>query len=519
MLRSLFRAPPAMPADDPGFAPQTIVGSTGSDGLGIGIGGRRRGLPTQVATACAIVKFLAGTQGALPRNIHRRNAPGRRAVRTPEFRHLWGRPNLDDNPMAYGLTFWTGIFASMEGWANGYTWIDRMPGTRDWRGVTGLHYYPPWYVRPFESGRDVRYQIGTDRQRSYGAADILHIIHGPALDGVRGVTPVEAGPIAHELAQQYEVAGAAMMREGIRPSGVVSVDGEVDEDTERLFQESWAAKYAGASRFGVVPLLGKGAKWVQTTIAPADAQYLEGREYQREEVLGLYAPGLPHHLLGWSSKTSNWGTGIEAQGRHLVQYVLMDRLLAVENMVNDRLLPDDLQLKFNVDGLLRGDSKQRTEMLRAMRQWGVLSADDWLEFEDMPPRGIDDDYLSPKNAERIDADSGEVLGVAPPAPPPPALPDMPPPEGGDEDGPDAPPPGGVTSSGDRVSTLLLEARCQNPACPSRSDGRRGALLATHVGTATLQCSHCKQRTTVRDGFAIRDQHDHLEAFLEELATR
>ena len=506
MIRSLFRVAARPPRDldsDPGFAPLSSI-DPGPDGLGVGVRGRR--IPTNVVTANTVVKFLAGTQGALPRKIVERGRPGRPEVRPRELRHLWGRPNLDDSPLSHAGVFWTGLFASFEGWANGYSWTDRIPGTDDWRGVTGLHYMPPWNVHPFQprGSRDVLYKLGGDRETAYSARDIMHV-PGMTFDGIRGVTPVELSPMAHELSLQMETAGVAMFREGIRPSGVVSIDGEVDSATEREFQDSWAAKYAGARRFGVVPLLGKGAKWIQTTIPPADAQYLEGRAFQREEIVGLYAPGLPHHLLGWKSNASNFGTGIEAQGIHLVQFVLMDRLLAFEGMINDTLLPEELAFKFNVDGLLRGDSKQRTERMTRMRQWGVLSADDWLEFEDQAPRGIPDDYLSPKNVERLDADSGEALGAAagPAAPGPPQ-------------GPPAPPQQPRPPEGRR---LLTEARCTNSDCPSVQSGRRGALLATNVGTATLQCSRCKVRTRVRDGYALRDETDALERFLEELDDR
>ena len=259
----------------------------------------------------------------------------------------------------------------------------------------------------------------------------------------------------------------------------------------------------GLGAFGVVPLLGKGAKWIQTTIAPADAQYLEGRAFQREEIVGLYAPGLPHHLLGWKSNASNFGTGIEAQGIHLVQFVLMDRLLAFEGMINDTLLPEELAFKFNVDGLLRGDSKQRTERMTRMRQWGVLSADDWLEFEDQAPRGIPDDYLSPKNVERLDADSGAALGAAA-GPPPPGPPQAPP-------APPQQPQPPVQGRRPRTCTATLtEARCTNPDCTSTQGARRGALMATNVGTATLKCPHCKVRTRVRDGYALRDETDALD---------
>ena len=70
------------------------------------------------------------------------------------------------------------------------------------------------------------------------------------------------------------------------------------------------------------------------TIPPEEAQYLQSRQFSREEVLGFYAPGLPHHLLGWKSNTSNYGTGVEAQARHLVQHVLLNRMSLVSSAIS-----------------------------------------------------------------------------------------------------------------------------------------------------------------------------------------
>ena len=478
----------------------TPGGEPGIDGLGIGGGGN--GMPSNTATVYSIIKAMSGTMGTLPRSVVNREGKGRQEDRRPELRHLWGRPNLDRAPMAHGVPFWTGMFASVTGWSNGYVWQDRVGSYRAdpslaWRGVQNLYYIPPWMVKPKSDGGEVSYQLGGDDKHHYYEDEVLHFMAPPAPNGVRGLTPVEVAQGAHTLAQDLERSGISMQRYGARLSGIVGVDDEVTKELYTEFQNDWNKNYSGSGRAGKVALLGRGAKFQPVSIPPADAQWLEGRKYQREELLSMYAAGWPHHLLSWPSNTSNFGTGIEAQGRHLVQFVLLNRLRIVEAMVDDTLLPPELSFKFNVDGLMRGDSKTRSEVLTKMRQNGVLSADGWLETEDMEPRGIPDDYLVPKNLERIDATTGEAVGGEAVAPPPPR--DAPLEEMPDEQ-PDEQP-----------DELAIGMPCPN-ACT-------GGVMFVARGSSVARCHKCGATAAVENGHRVRDSRDLMDAFLHEVEKR
>ena len=231
--------------------------------------------------------------------------------------------------------------------------------------------------------------------------------------------------------------------------------------------------------------------------------------FSREEVLGFYAPGLPHHLLGWRSNTSNFGTGIEAQGRHLVQHVLINRLELIEDAIYHELLPPDLEFTFDVSRLLRGDLKTQAEIATKMRQAVTLTADQWLAQVGLPGRGIEDDYLVPKNMERISAATGEPLEEAP-DPPPLAPPQLP---------PSIPDPDEAEDQATRATTLLLEARCQNDDCPSRRGGRPGKLLAQNVGAAGPAMPRLQQTTRIARGQVLRDGADVAEAVAQRLNRR
>ena len=236
--------------------------------------------------------------------------------------------------------------------------------------VTGLELIHPIRVKPYMVNRQMRYILDGDIEHPKTPDEILHI-PGLSFDGVKGISPVQAGMAAHEHAMLQERWGSNFLRGGSAPSGVVLTQSKVDETVAKEFQDKWAQRYGRVANVGKVLLLQGGADYKQITIPPEDAQYLQSREFQRTELVGFYASSIPHHLLGWKSNTSNFGTGIEAQGVHLVRYVLMNRLALMSDAISQELLPPDLVLDFNVQELIKADSKVQAEVAWKERQAGI----------------------------------------------------------------------------------------------------------------------------------------------------
>lgn len=466
--------------------------------------GGRAGTPSSVGAAYSCVNFIARTCGVLPRKIIRRGDRTREEVRTEEFRHIWGRPN----PTNAAISFWETLFASTEGWGNGYAWKGRLKGVpydehAPWRGVREL-----WHVRPERASvgmldtHEKGFILNGDLQAPYTAETIAHF-PGISFDGVRGVSPVRAGATAHELSLFAERFGRMFFRNGSTLSGVLMSKAIHNPEAARDLMESFNKQHQGVDRSHLTGVIGGDATYERIGIPPNEAQFLETRQFQREEVVQFYGP-IPHHLLGWKSNTSNFGTGIESQGIHVVVFVLLNRLRRVEQVANDELLPPDLELKFNVKGLLEGDMKTRAEFMRKLREMGMLSAEEGRALEEMPPRGIEDDYLTPGNMVRIPANGGAVVV----------------------------PESSGRRRGDRgagtTHAVVEEARCQNADCSSRRSGAKGALLGRNVSAADLRCQHCGETqrfgTPVaavppQDKDAPRDGLDFADRVLEDLAAR
>ena len=143
-------------------------------------------------------------------------------------------------------------------------------------------------------------------------------------------------------------------------------------------------------------VLEEGMKYHTIGIAPEDAQFLETRKYQLNEICRIFR--VPPHLVGDLDRATF--SNIEHQSIEFVQHTIRPWLVRWEQEISRSLLDEKERLlyfaKFNVDGLLRGDYKSRMEGYAIGRQNGWLSINDIRRLEDMP--SIDkeqggDDYL------------------------------------------------------------------------------------------------------------------------------
>ena len=185
------------------------------------------------------------------------------------------------------------------------------------------------------------------------------------------------------IALATEEYGAAFFRNGARPGGVLEHPG-VLKDPSKL-RESWHAVYGGTMNTGRIAVLEEGVKYQQIAIPPEEAQFLETRKFQIDEIARLYR--VPPHMIGDLEKSSF--NNIEQQSLEFVKYTLNPWVVRWEQSLQKALLTDKEQkkyfIRFKVDGLLRGDYKCRMEGYAIGRQNGWLSANDIRSLEDMNP--------------------------------------------------------------------------------------------------------------------------------------
>lgn len=230
---------------------------------------------------------------------------------------------------------------------------------------------------------------------------IIHV-RNISLDGVRGLSPIAAAKQSIGLGLAAERFGARFYGSGQQLSGVIEIPaGTVATGMLESLKDAWLSSHGGGKSHLPGVLTG-GASWKPISINPDEAQFLETRKFQVAEIARVY--GIPPHMIGDVDGSTSWGTGIEQQSIGFVQFSIAPRLRRLELAFN-QLLPRGQQLKFNVNGLLRGDAKTRAEFYAKAIQWGWMTRADPRALEDMPPVAGLETPLIPANMVEVGVSS------------------------------------------------------------------------------------------------------------------
>ncbi|MGW9437941.1 phage portal protein [Streptomyces sp. NPDC055607] len=211
------------------------------------------------------------------------------------------------------------------------------------------------------------------------------ILHLPALgyDGVTGCSPIRAAAQGIGLGIGAERSAARLYGSGNMISGVLQTEQRLQPDQAAALKASWRAKMGGSGAAHDVAILDSGASFQPVAMPYKDSQFLESRQFQVTEVSRMF--GVPPFLLMATEKSTSWGTGLEQQAQGFVTWDLAPTWLTpTEQRVTKELLPRDVYAKYQLGGLLRGDSAARATFYRAMRDVGAYSANDILGLEDQP---------------------------------------------------------------------------------------------------------------------------------------
>lgn len=340
----------------------------------------------QTTAVYACVRILAETLAALPLQLYRYTPGGKERVYDHPLYHLL---HDEPNPEMTSFIFRETLMSHLLIWGNAYAQI-----IRDRLGrVQGL--YP---LRPDKMTvcRDDRGQIfylytktGDENPnvKPYGQVvlqkeEVLHI-PGLGFDGLVGYSPIAMARNAVGMTMACEEYGASFFANGASPSGVLEHPGVLKDPAK--VRDSWNAVYRGTGNAHKVAVLEEGMKYQQIGIPPEEAQFLETRKFQLDEIARLYR--IPPHMIGDLEKSSF--NNIEQQSMEFVKYTLDPWVIRWEQAMQKALfLPEEKKqyfLKFNVNGLMRGDYESRMTGYSIGRQNGWLSANDIREMEDMNP--------------------------------------------------------------------------------------------------------------------------------------
>jgi len=212
-------------------------------------------------------------------------------------------------------------------------------------------------------------------------ADMTHV---PALggDGLRGWSPIECHRQALGTGIAGDRAAARLFGSGLLLSGLVSGDDGLSQEEAAEAYAALKAKLSGSDHAGDFAFINAQLKFTPWSIPPADAQFIESRVHQIEEVARIF--GIPPHLLGQTEKQTSWGTGVAEQNRGLATFTLKPWTSRLEQRLS-RLLTRPVTAEFDYAGLLQPAPEVQIPLLLSQLEKGLITLEEARRMQNLPP--------------------------------------------------------------------------------------------------------------------------------------
>jgi HK97 family phage portal protein len=348
-----------------------------------------------LSTVWACTRLVAGTISSLPLIVYKDgpNETRSRFKAHPLYQLLQYSPNADQT----ALDFWQFMCVSLELWGNAYARIERGAGNR----IVALTPIRPELVkvRRADDG-SIRYRyVDAGKTIDIGQDEMFHI-RGFGGSPMGGLSTLSFGRQSFGLALATDEAAAQIYKNGLRPSGVLTtkdqrtLSKEQREDVYKYVVEPMAGDNSGR------PLvLEAGLEWKSIQMSSADAEVIQSRQFSVED--GCRWFGVPPHMVGHTTNTTSWGSGLEQQTIGFLIFTLRERLKRIEQAIIKQLLTPaerlTITVEFNFEGLLRADSAARASFYSQMVQNGIMTRNEVRRLENLPPLDGGDDLTIQSN--------------------------------------------------------------------------------------------------------------------------
>lgn len=346
---------------------------------------------TLTAVWCAI-RLLAESVSSLPISVYTKQKNGDKLedTKSPIYNLVKFKPNYYQNK----ITFFEFIMLSICTEGNSYVQIVRNnSGT-----PVQLICLDPSNVTVVVNNNEVFYQIDG------GVLDSSDILHFKTItdDGVTGLSPIDQCAKALNWGVSLEEFGSTFFSNGAKPSSILQTDRALSDTALQRLKTSFNNNYGKLKNSNSTIVLEEGLTFKPISISPEQAQFLSSRQFSIEEVARIF--NVPPHMLKDLSKSSF--NNIEMQSQEFVTYTLMPYITRIEQEMNLKLFRTNelgkTFVEFNVNGLLRGDVKSRTEAYKTAITNGYMSINEVRQKENMNSIEGGDKHFMQMNMTTID---------------------------------------------------------------------------------------------------------------------
>jgi HK97 family phage portal protein len=320
---------------------------------------------------------MAGTIGSLPIDTMERQGP----IRLPAARPAWIDQPEPRNPNVTRVVHMSRVVSSMLFDGNAFTLAT--PSVYE---PAELRILDPRYVT-IKAKADGSPIYELRKGSEHAEFDETRVVHTPLPmfmgSGAKGIAPLEACRQGMALSLAAERFGAKFFENGTVLSGVIQVASALSPQAQDELRDAWVSRYSGVKNAHKPGILTQGAEWKPLGITPEQAQFIEVRRYQAEDMARLY--GVPPSIIGITTPGAVSYASVEQQNLQFVNFTLRNIVESIEASYQ-RLLPGSSTfMKFNLRALLRGDSAARATYYRDMAGIGALVQDEIRALEDYSP--------------------------------------------------------------------------------------------------------------------------------------
>ena len=362
----------------------------------------------RISTVYSCIRVRAESIAALPMRLYQIAPDGSKtlAYNQPIYRLLHSEPNS----WMTAAEFWELCCWCLDVYGNFYAYIVRVAGTPteiiplsnssvSCEYITGTN--TPQYIITLKSNDE------KIRQVVCGEKDVLHIrLNAP--DGLHGISPIGQVNRLMYNANATESLAGKVYQSGAITSGVLCTENKLDRETHKIIRDTFYNEYVGTANAGKPMILDGGLKYNQFKISLVDAQFIDSRKYDRDEICGVFR--IPPHLVGNLDHATF--SNIEQQNLQFINYSLAPYLRRIEQRVNKQIIPEKMRksyrFKFDLGSLLRGDSNSQVNYVKSLLDSGIITINDALNILGMNTCSGGDIRKLPLNTAYMDS-SGKII--------------------------------------------------------------------------------------------------------------
>jgi HK97 family phage portal protein len=249
--------------------------------------------------------------------------------------------------------------------------------------------FEPQYVTVKQDVKtlELRYEIRpVDGEPREFPAEMIWHVRGASWNSYLGLETVKLARESIGLAMAVEEASGGLHKNGVRPSGVYSVDGTLSPEQYKSLS-GWIEKHAGPGKAGGPLILDRAAKWVSTQMTGVDAQTLEQRKFQIEEM--CRAMGVMPIIVGYSDKASTYASAEQMFLAHerltLAPFWKMIEQSIDANLLTEKERAAGVFAAFTDEGMRRGSMKDKKDTILALVNGGLLTPNEGRALYDRNP--------------------------------------------------------------------------------------------------------------------------------------